>query len=52
MSSEEIAFTSCVRHDVFPYQPQWRDIENQIRTTFFYWAIGLMDYGYRFFSRE
>lgn len=53
MNREKIAFTSCVRHDVFPYQPQWQEIEDQNPDYLFLLGDNIyMDYGYRFFSRE
>lgn len=53
MSREKIAFTSCARHEAFPYQPQWLDIENQKPDYLFLLGDNIyMDYGYRFFSRE
>lgn len=53
MSKVKIAFTSCVRYERFPDQPQWRDIENQNPDYLFLLGDNIyMDYGYRFFSKD
>jgi len=53
MSKVKIAFTSCVRYERFPDQPQWLDIENQNPDYLFLLGDNIyMDYGYRFFSKD
>lgn len=49
----KIAFTSCARYEVFPEQPQWRDIENTDPDYLFLLGDQIyMDFGYWPFSEE
>jgi phosphodiesterase/alkaline phosphatase D-like protein len=53
MSKVKIAFTSCVNHNKFPEQPQWRDIANQKPDYLFLLGDNIyMDYFQLFFNKE